>query len=120
MRKILIVEDIDMNIDLLQQILEDDNNIFVARNGASAVEMAEDERPDIILMDVSLPVLNGLDATRLIKAEARLAHIPIVAVTAHAMQGDRERALEAGCDDYLSKPIDEDELEAIIDRLAPA
>ena len=120
MRKILIVEDIDMNIDLLQQILEDDNNIFVARNGASAVEMADNERPDIILMDVSLPVLNGLDATRLIKAEARLAHIPIVAVTAHAMQGDRERALEAGCDDYLSKPIDEDELEAIIDRLAPA
>jgi two-component system cell cycle response regulator DivK len=119
MKKIMIVEDIDMNIDLLEQILEEDFELVVAKNGAAGVEMAESERPDLILMDISLPVVNGLDATRLIKANRTLEHIPIIALTAHAMQGDRERALSSGCQDYLSKPIDEDQLFEKIHRLMP-
>jgi CheY-like chemotaxis protein len=119
MKKILIVEDIDLNIDLLEQILGEDYVLAVAKNGAAGIEMAERERPDLILMDISLPVVNGLDAARLIKANRALTHIPIIAVTAHAMQGDRERALSSGCEDYLSKPIDEDQLFEKIRRLMP-
>ena len=119
MKKILIVEDIDLNIDLLEQILGEDFALAVAKNGAAGIEMAERERPDLILMDISLPVVNGLDAARLIKANRALKHIPIIAVTAHAMQGDMERALSSGCEDYLSKPIDEDQLFEKIHRLMP-
>jgi len=119
MKKILIVEDIDLNIDLLEQLLGEDFALAVAKNGAAGIEMAESERPDLILMDISLPVVNGLDAARLIKANQALKHIPIIAVTAHAMQGDRERALGSGCEDYLSKPIDEDQLFEKIHRLMP-
>ena len=110
MRKILIVEDVELNIDLLQQMLEGEYALVVARNGAAAVEMAVAERPDLILMDVSLPIVNGLDATRLVRSNQTLRHIPVIAVTAHAMEGDRVRALDAGCNDYVSKPIDEDRL----------
>ena len=110
MRKILIVEDVELNIDLLQQMLEGEYALVVARNGAAAVEMAVAERPDLILMDVSLPIVNGLDATRLVRSNQTLRHIPVIAVTAHAMEGDKVRALDAGCNDYVSKPIDEDQL----------
>jgi two-component system, cell cycle response regulator DivK len=110
MRKILIVEDVDVNIDLLQQMLEGDYALVVAKNGAAAIEMASTEKPDLILMDVSLPIVNGLDATRLVRSNQTLCHIPVIAVTAHAMEGDKARALDAGCDDYVSKPIDEDQL----------
>lgn len=110
MHKILIVEDVDANIDLLQQMLEENYALVVAKNGATAIEMASSEKPDLILMDISLPIVNGLDATRLVKSNQRLRHIPVIAVTAHAMEGDKARALEAGCDDYVSKPIDEDQL----------
>ena len=108
MKTILIVEDVDFNLDLLVQLLEDDYTIHTATDGATGMALAEQVRPDLILMDLSLPVIDGWEATRRIKANARLCHIPIIALTAHAMSGDEERAKAAGCDDYLSKPIDED------------
>jgi two-component system cell cycle response regulator DivK len=110
MKRILIVEDVELNRDLLVQILEEEEkyDILTAADGAAGVELAEREHPDLILMDLSLPVIDGWEATRLIKANAALQHIPIIALTAHAMAGDEEKARESGCDDYISKPIDED------------
>jgi two-component system cell cycle response regulator DivK len=108
MKKILIVEDVEFNRDLLVQLLEDDYEILTAIDGVGGVELAERERPDLILMDLSLPVVDGWEATRRIKADKTLHDIPIIALTAHAMTGDKERALECGCDDYLSKPLDEE------------
>jgi len=110
MKRILIVEDVELNRDLLVQILEEEEkyDILTATDGAAGVELAERERPDLILMDLSLPVIDGWEATRLIKANAALQHIPIIALTAHAMAGDEEKARASGCDDYISKPIDED------------
>ena len=108
MKKILIVEDVELNRDLLVQLLEDNYEVVTATDGAASIELARSERPDLILMDLSLPVLDGFDATRRLKADEALNAIPIIAVTAHAMRGDREKALEGGCDDYISKPIDED------------
>ena len=119
MKKILIVEDVELNIDLLVQLLEIDYALVIAGDGASAVEKAASERPDLILMDMALPVMDGWEATRRIKADRKLSHIPIVALTAHAMQGDEERALGCGCSDYLSKPIDEDLLFEKIGELLP-
>ena len=108
MKKILIVEDVEFNMDLLVQLLEDDFELFTATDGAAGVEAAGRDHPDLILMDMSLPVMDGWEATRKISADPALQHIPIIALTAHAMQGDEERARECGCSDYLSKPIDED------------
>jgi len=108
MKTILIVEDDEFNRDLLMQLLEEDYEILVAPDGAACIEMAERECPDLILMDMSLPVIDGWEATRRIKADETLKSIPIIATTAHAMGGDEEKAKAAGCDDYLSKPIDED------------
>ncbi|MDH3599206.1 MAG: response regulator [Candidatus Tectomicrobia bacterium] len=110
MKRILIVEDVELNRDLLVQLLEEEEkyDILTAADGAAGVELAERERPDLILMDLSLPIIDGWEATRLIKANATLQHIPIIALTAHAMMGDEEKARKSGCDDYLSKPIDED------------
>jgi CheY-like chemotaxis protein len=107
-KRVLIVEDVELNRDLLVQLLEEDYEIITANDGGASLELAARERPDLILMDLSLPVMDGLEATKRIKADETLKSIPIIAVTAHAMQGDREEALAAGCDDYLSKPIDED------------
>ncbi len=120
MKKILIVEDVELNVDLLVQLLEEDYTLITAGDGASGVDQAARERPDLILMDMSLPVLDGWEATRRIKADDGLGHIPVIALTAHAMQGDEERALACGCNDYLSKPIDEDLLFEKIRRLLPA
>jgi CheY-like chemotaxis protein len=117
MMKILIVEDVELNVDLLVQILEDEFALEVANDGAAGVEAARAGRPDLILMDMSLPKLDGWEATRRLKADRATAHIPVIALTAHAMQGDRERALACGCADYVSKPIDEDILFATIRRL---
>jgi CheY-like chemotaxis protein len=114
MKKILIVEDMELNRDLLEQLLEDDYQVVTAIDGIDGIAMAQRENPDLILMDLSLPVLDGWDATRRIKADATLSHIPIIALTAHAMRGDEEKALAAGCDAYLSKPIDEDRLFGLI------
>lgn len=107
MKKILIVEDVELNLDLLIQLLEDEYELVVAINGAEGVALAEQTRPDLILMDISLPVLDGYAATRRIKSNVALQHIPVIALTAHAMQGDAEKAHAAGCDGYLTKPLDE-------------
>ena len=120
MKKILIVEDIEFNVDLLVQILEDDFELVVASNGAQGIELARSQRPDMILMDMSLPLVDGWEATRRIRSDAELTDVPIIALTAHAMQGDEERTRACGCDDYLSKPIDEDLLFAKIRALLPA
>jgi CheY-like chemotaxis protein len=103
---------VELNRDLLVQLLEDQFDLLTAGDGAMAVELAERCRPDLILMDLSLPSMDGWEATRRIKANRDLAAIPVIALTAHAMQGDEERARECGCDDYLTKPIDEDLLMA--------
>ncbi len=108
MARILIVDDIDTNIDLLEQILDEAHEVSIARSGEEALESIQKLRPDLILMDVALPGINGLEATRIIKATPDLADIPVIAVTSYAMRGDRAKALKTGCDDYLTKPIDED------------
>lgn len=108
MKRILIVEDIQANRNLLVQLLEDNYDILTAADGAAVIPLAERERPDLIIMDLSLPIVDGWEATRRIKANATLQHIPIIALSSHAMRGDEEKALQSGCDDYLSKPLDED------------
>jgi two-component system, cell cycle response regulator DivK len=116
MKKILVVEDVEFNRDLVVQLLEDDYEMITAADGAEGLRLAERERPDLILMDLSLPILDGWEATRRIKAEVELKHIPIIALSAHAMTGDEEKARQSGCDDYLSKPLDEDLLFAKIEK----
>ncbi|HEX5809933.1 MAG TPA: response regulator [Anaerolineales bacterium] len=106
MKTILIVEDTELNIDLLTQLLEDDYNLLVAKDGAQGIQAAEENNPDLILMDISLPVMDGYEATRRIRTT--MHSTPIIGLSAHAMQGDEARAKEAGCTDYLTKPVDED------------
>jgi CheY-like chemotaxis protein len=108
MKRILIVEDVEFNLDLLTQLLEDDYELVFAKDGARALEMAATEMPDLILMDMSLPVMDGWEATRTLKANATLNTIPVIGLSAHAMSGDRQKALAAGCDDYLTKPLDDE------------
>lgn len=111
MPKILIVEDNEMNRDMLsRRLARRGYEIVIAVDGQQGVEMAASEKPDLILMDMSLPVLDGWEATRRIKADETLKSIPVIALTAHAMAGDREQALAAGCDDYDTKPIELDRL----------
>ena len=114
MKKVMVVEDVDFNRELIVQLLEDKYKVIEAVNGQAGLELAESERPELILMDLSLPVMDGWEATRRLKANADLRAIPVIALTAHAMKGDKEKALAAGCDDYLVKPLDEDELMARI------
>ena len=104
MKTILIVEDIDLNIDLLTQLLEDDYNLLVAKDGAQGADMAVQHNPDLILMDISLPIMDGYDTTK--KIRETLKSTPIIGLSAHAMSGDDEKAKEAGCNDYLTKPLD--------------
>ena len=113
-KRILIIEDHELNRDLLVQILEDFYTVIVAVDGADGVAKAGAERPDLILMDFGMPVMDGWEATRRIKARPDLQHTPIIAITSHAMVGDEDKAREAGCDDYMAKPIHEDELLAKI------
>ena len=120
MRKILIVEDVEYNRDLLVQLLEEEYEILTAADGASGMEIAARHRPDLILMDLSLPGVDGWEATRRLKARPETAAIPVIALTAHAMHGDEDRARACGCDDYLTKPIDEDQLFARLARLLGA
>jgi CheY-like chemotaxis protein len=107
MAKILLVEDNEINRDMLSRRLERRGyQVVVALDGEQGVSMAQSEAPDLILMDMSLPVLDGWEATQRIKAALQIQAIPIIALTAHAMVGDREKAIAAGCDDYDTKPID--------------
>jgi CheY-like chemotaxis protein len=107
MPKILLVEDNEMNRDMLsRRLVRGGYEVIIAEDGARGVAMTTSDRPDLILMDMSLPVIDGWEATRRIKATPELRKIPIIALTAHAMATDREKALEAGCDDYDTKPIE--------------
>jgi CheY-like chemotaxis protein len=107
MPKILLVEDNEMNRDMLsRRLLRNGFDVIMAVNGQEGVELAASQTPDLILMDMSLPVLDGWDATRQLKANPATAGIPVIALTAHAMESDRERALAAGCDDFDTKPIE--------------
>ena len=117
MKKIQVVEDDEFNRDLLEQLLEDDYQVLMAVDGADCLQVTERERPDLILMDLSLPVIDGWEATRRIKGDEALKSIPVIALTAHAMRGDEEKAREAGCDDFLIKPIDEEILYEKLRRL---
>ena len=117
--KILYVEDNEDNIFMLKnRLTRAGHTVVIANDGAQGVAMALSERPDIILMDLSLPVLDGWQATRQIKAAADTKHIPVIALTANAMAGDREKALAAGCDDYDTKPIELPRLLGKIKQLA--
>jgi CheY-like chemotaxis protein len=105
--KLLVVEDNDINLDMIVRRLKKKFDLAVARSGLEAVEKARTEHPAVILMDVGLPDIDGLEATRRLKADPATRAIPVIALTAQAMTGDRERTLAAGCDDYESKPIED-------------
>lgn len=114
MTQVLIVEDNEMNRDMLgRRLIRKGYEIIYAVNGEEAIEMAK-SKPDIILMDLSLPKINGWDAIKRIKGMEGISKIPIIALTAHAMSGEKERAFEAGCDDYLTKPI---ELDILLEKM---
>jgi len=105
--KILLVEDNEMNRDMLsRRLMRKGYEVVMAVDGQQGVDMAKSEAPNLILMDLSLPVLDGWDATRQLKQSSETKHIPVIALTAHAMTSDREKALEAGCDDFDTKPIE--------------
>ena len=107
MAKILLVEDNDMNRDMLsRRLARKGYEVIAAVNGQEGVDMAHTEKPDLILMDMSLPVIDGWEATRRLKADEETAAIPIIALTAHAMAQDREQAMAAGCDDFDTKPVE--------------
>ncbi|HEX8235802.1 MAG TPA: response regulator [Abditibacteriaceae bacterium] len=107
MSKLLLVEDNELNRDMLSRRLQRKGyEMIMATDGQEGVQMAQAQHPDLILMDMSLPVIDGWEATRLLKADASTQNIPVIALTAHAMAGDRERAVEAGCNDYDTKPIE--------------
>jgi two-component system cell cycle response regulator DivK len=113
-KRLLIVEDSELNRDLLVQIFEDAYDIVVAADGPSAVELAATGQPDLILMDIGLPLLDGLGAVRAIRATG--ARTPIIAVSSRVMPGDREEAIEAGCNDFVAKPIDDQQLVELVSR----
>lgn len=118
--KILYIEDNEDNIYVLESRLRRHGySVIIARDGASGVQLATSEQPDLILMDLSLPVLDGWEATRRIKAAQQTRHIPVIALTANAMTGDREKALAAGCDEFDTKPIVMPRLLDMIRALAP-
>lgn len=116
MAKVLLVEDNEMNRDMLSRRLERRGfEVVIAVDGAEGVALSKSQKPDIVLMDMSLPVMNGWDATRAIKADPDTSGVPVIALTAHSMPGDREKAMEAGCDDYDVKPV---ELPRLLSKMA--
>lgn len=121
MTKVLLVEDNEMNRDMLsRRLIRRGFQVVFAMDGQQGVDLARSERPDIILMDMSLPVIDGWEATRRVKADDATRSVPVIGLTAHAMAGDREKAIEAGCDDYDTKPVELDRLIGKIERLIGA
>jgi two-component system cell cycle response regulator DivK len=111
MARLLLVEDNELNRDMLSRRLQRRGyEVLMAEDGGQGLSLAESQVPDLVLLDMSLPVLDGWEVARRLKAQPRTRRIPIIALTAHAMSGDREKALEAGCDDYETKPVDFSEL----------
>ena len=118
--KILLVEDNELNRDMLSRRLErKDFSVVCAADGQSGVDMAKSEKPDLILMDLSLPIIDGWNATKILKDDDVTSLIPIIVLTAHAMEGDKEKAMETGCDDYDTKPVDFQRLMGKINTLLP-
>ena len=118
MAKVLLIEDNEMNRDMLsRRLVRRGFQVVFAIDGQQGVDLARSERPDIILMDMSLPVIDGWEVTRRVKADDATRCVPVIGLTAHAMSGDRERAIEAGCDDYDTKPVELDRLIGKIERL---
>ncbi len=116
MAKILLIEDTEMNRDMLsRRLVRNGHTVVVAVDGAEGVAMAASEAPDLVLMDMSLPVLDGWEATRRLRADPATRDLPVIALTAHAMAGDREKALAAGCNDYDTKPV---ELPRLLGKIA--
>lgn len=116
-KKVLIVEDNELNMKLFHDLLEAHGVETVeTREGIKAVEMAREHKPDLILMDIQLPEISGLDVTRLLKADDQLKSIPVIAVTAFAMKGDEQKIREGGCEDYISKPISVTRFLEVIDK----
>ncbi|WP_239613609.1 response regulator [Cohnella mopanensis] len=118
MHTVLLVEDNELNRDMLsRRLIRKGYRILVAEDGQQGVELAIAQRPDLILMDLSLPVMDGWEATRLLKSSSETDGIPIIALTAHAMAGDKEKAFQAGCDDFDTKPI---ELSRLLEKMESA
>jgi CheY-like chemotaxis protein len=118
MPKVLLVEDNEMNRDMLsRRLVRRGYEVVFAVDGQQGVDLAKSARPDIILMDMSLPVIDGWEATRRVKADDATKSVPVIGLTAHAMSGDREKAMEAGCDDYDTKPVELDRLIGKMERL---
>jgi len=116
MSRILLVEDNEMNRDMLSRRLKRKGfEVSIAVDGAAALEAVAREKPELVLMDLSLPIMDGWEATQRLKADPATAGIPVIALTAHAMSGDREKAIEAGCDDYDTKPIN---LKRLLEKMA--
>ena len=121
MTKVLVVEDNEMNRDMLSRRLARRGfQVIFAVDGQQGVDLARSERPDIILMDMSLPVIDGWEATRRVKSDNATRGVPVIGLTAHAMAGDREKAIEAGCDDYDTKPVELERLIGKMERLLGA
>lgn len=121
MAKVLLVEDNEMNRDMLsRRLIRRGFQVVFAMDGQQGIDVARSERPDIIIMDMSLPVIDGWEATRRLKADDATRSVPVIGLTAHAMAGDREKAIEAGCDDYDTKPVELDRLIGKIERLIGA
>ena len=121
MAKVLLVEDNEMNRDMLsRRLVRRGFEVVFAVNGKQGVDLARSEKPDIILMDMSLPIMDGWEATRCVKSDDATRRVPVIGLTAHAMSGDREKAIEAGCDDYDTKPVELDRLIGKIERLLGA
>ncbi len=118
MAKLLVVEDNEINLDMMVRRLQRRGyTIVTAVDGQQGIDKTRSENPDLILMDMSLPVVDGWEATRQIKNDPSVNHIPVVGLTAHAMVGDKEKALNAGCDDYATKPVEFEKLIELINRL---
>ena len=118
MAKVLLVEDNEMNRDMLsRRLIRRGFEVVFAVDGKQGVDLARSEKPDIILMDMSLPIMDGWEATRCVKSDEATRSVPVIGLTARAMSGDREKAIEAGCDDYDTKPVELDRLIGKIERL---